>query len=314
MKTPESTASHHAPDLSVVLPVYNERDTVRPVISRLLQVLEAAGTAFEVIAVNDCSTDGTRDILESLRCERPAALRLIDHPYNKGNGAAIKSGIRAARGRVIACMDADGQHDPDDLVRMLPWVGEYDLVVGARTQGYEGGRIRNPANRFINGLASWLTGFAIKDLTSGYRLFKASMAKRMAPLLPARFSYPTTSTLIVLKGGYNLKYVPLHVRPRQAGTSKIRLIRDGWRLLNIIFKIVLLYEPLRLFVPLAGALFLLALMSAGYSTWALRRLHIPNSSVVLVVMGALVFLLGFVAEQIASVRPLLRNDDQGGSD
>jgi len=297
--------------LTIIIPVYNECDTVRPVIMQLIQVLKKAELVFEIIAVNDYSTDGTREIIENLHSEFPPLVRIINHPYNKGNGAAVKTGIRAARGGIIACLDADGQHDPGDLVKMLPFMDDYDLVVGARTETYEGEWHRNFANRFYNALASWLTGFAIKDLTSGYRLFRASIIKKVAPLLPARFSYPTTSTLIFLKGGYNLKYVPIHVRPRQAGISKIRIIRDGWRFFTIIFKIILIYEPLRLFLPMAGLSFLLAFFSAGYSTWVLHSLRIPNSSVVLFVMGVLVLLLGFISEQITSVQLLLRDDADG---
>jgi len=311
MQISKSPNDNNALDLSVVLPVYNEHDTVRPVIMQLIQVLEKAGLVFEIIAVNDYSTDGTREIIEKLHSEFPSFVRIINHPYNKGNGAAVKTGIRAAQGRIIACLDADGQHDPGDLVKMLPFMDDYDLVVGARTETYEGEWHRNFANRFYNTLASWLTGFVIKDLTSGYRLFRASIVKKVAPLLPARFSYPTTSTLIFLKGGYNLKYVPIHVNPRQAGTSKIRIIRDGWRFFTIIFKIVLIYEPLRLFLPMAGLSFLLALVSAGYSTWILHSLRIPNSSVVLFVMGVLVLLLGFISEQITSIQLLLRDDTEG---
>jgi glycosyltransferase involved in cell wall biosynthesis len=310
MQNSKSPNDNNAHDLSVVLPVYNEHDTVRQVIMQLIQVLEKAGLVFEIIAVNDYSTDGTRETIENLHSEFPSLVRIINHPYNKGNGAAVKTGIRMARGRIIACLDADGQHNPGDIVQMLPFMDDYDLVVGARTETCEGDWHRNFANRFYNALASCLTGFAIKDLTSGYRLFRASIIKKVTPLLPARFSYPTTSTLIFLKGGYNLKYVPIRVNPRRAGTSKIRIIRDGWRFFTIIFKIVLIYEPLRLFLPVAGLSFLIALVSAGYSTWDLHRLRIPNSSVILFVVSVLVFLLGFISEQITAVQLLLKDDTE----
>jgi len=239
-------------------------------------------------------------------------LRLIRHPYNKGNGAAIKSGIRAARGAVIACLDADGQHDPADLVRLLPCAGEYDLVVGARTGANRGTFPRTLANRFFNALASWLTQFPIEDLTSGYRVFRASVVKRFVHLFPARFSYPATSTLAFIKGGYSVTYVPIEVRARRTGQSKIRLVADGWRFVVLIVKIVVIFEPLRVFLPAAGGLFALGVASSAYSTWVLGRPHIPNSGVLLFLVSILVVLLGLVAEEIAALQVSMREEPRAG--
>lgn len=294
--------SCHSLALSIVLPVYQERDVIRTMIAQVVQVLTQCGLTFEVIAVDDGSTDGTREVLEELCGEFPHYLRVIRHPYNKGNGAAIKSGIRAAGGEIIACMDADGQHDPNDLLRMLPYMAEYDLVVGARTQSYRGAWYRNLANRLYNALASWLTQFPIEDLTSGYRLFRASAVKQYVHLFPARFSYPTTSTLAFIKGGHNVKYVPINIRPRRGGKSKIKLVSDGWRFLIIIFKIIVIFEPLRVFLPTALVLFLLGIASTAYSTWSLGRPHIPGSGVLLFVVSVLVILLGLIAEEIAALQ------------
>jgi glycosyltransferase involved in cell wall biosynthesis len=304
----QSHSQNEAPEVSVVLPVYQEREAIRTIITRAVQVLRQIGLTFEVIAVDDGSTDGTCEVLQELSGEFPRYLRIIRHPYNKGNGAAIKSGIRAARGEVIACMDADGQHDPHDLLRMLPYMAEYDLVIGARTQSYQGVWYRNLANRLYNALASWLTQFPIEDLTSGYRVFRASIVKQYVHLFPARFSYPTTSTLAFIKGGHNVKYVPITVRPRQGGKSKIKLVSDGWRFIIIIFKIIVIFEPLRVFLPTALILFLLAVASTAYSMWSLGRLHIPNSGVVLFVVSVLVVLLGLIAEQIAALQILTREE------
>lgn len=298
---------HDAPEISVILPVYDEREVIRDSIIRLIRYLESLGRTFEVIAVNDGSKDGTDTVLHDLCYEFPVHLRLINHPYNKGNGAAVKTGIRSSRGWVIACMDADGQHDPCDLGRMLSYMDEYDLVIGTRARNYQGKWYRNLANKIYNGLASWLTQFRIEDLTSGYRLFRASVVKKYVSLFPSRFSYPATSTLVFLKGGYSIKFVPINIKPRQGGSSKIRLFHDGGRFLIIIFKIVLLFEPLRLFLPIALIAFLLAGASMLYDTWTLQTLHIPNSSVLLFVMGLFVLLLGFLSEQITSIQVSLRD-------
>ena len=237
---------------------------------------------------------------------------MIRHPYNKGNGAAVRTGIRAARGEVIACLDADGQHDPADLLRLLPYSAEYELVVGARTEQYEGAWHRTLANRLYNALASWLTRFPIEDLTSGFRLFRASVVRQYVHLFPARFSYPTTSTLALIKGGYSVKYVPIAARARRSGRSKIRLFGDGWRFVVLIFKLIVIFEPLRVFLPAAVVLFSLGLASSAYDVWTLGRLHIPNSAVLLFVVSVLVVLLGLVAEEIAALQVSIHEERAQG--
>lgn len=297
-----SASSAPPPTVSVVLPVYQERDGIADVVTRTARVLSEAGVRFEILAVDDGSTDGTGEVLRELSDRFPQVLRVIRHPYNKGNGAAVRAGIRAARGEFIACLDADGQHDPADLTRLLPYTADYDLVVGARGAGYRGPWHRVLANRFYNALASWLTRFPIEDLTSGYRVFRASVVKQFVHLFPPRFSYPTTSTLAFIKGGYSVKYVPIAVAARRAGRSKIRLVGDGWRFILLIVKIIVIFEPLRVFLPAAVGLFLLGVGLSAYDMWLLGRPHIPNSSVLLLLTAVLVILLGFVAEEISALQ------------
>jgi len=289
-------------DLSVVLPIYQELDVIKTSISQLMEVLSQTDLKYEVIAVDDGSTDGTQEQLLALQKEFANFLKIVTHPYNKGNGAAVKTGIESALGEIIACMDSDGQHDPSDLLQMLDCFPEYDLVVGSRTKKYAGSWYRNLANRFYNLLASWLTRFPIQDLTSGYRLFRASVVKKYLHLFPARFSYPTTTTMAFVKGGYNVTYVPINACPRQGSESKLNPAGDGWRFLVIIFKIIVFFEPLRVFLPTAFTLFFLAFASSVYSVWSLERLYIPNSAVILFVVGVLVLLLGLIAEQIAMLQ------------
>ncbi len=310
--SPGPGSPDRAPALSVVLPVFQERDVIRGVLARLVQALGESGLGFEVIVVDDGSTDGTREALAEAGAELGHALRVVRHPYNKGNGAAVRSGIRAARGEVIACLDADGQHDPADLLRLLPYSADYELVVGARTEQYRGAWHRALANRLYNALASWLTRFPIEDLTSGCRLFRASVVRQYVHLFPARFSYPTTSTLAFIKGGYSVKYVPITVGARQAGRSKIRLLVDGWRFVVLIFKLIVIFEPLRVFLPAAVVFFALGVATSAYDLWALGRLHIPNSGVLLFVVSVLVVLLGLVAEEIAALQVSIHEERTRG--
>ena len=294
---------------SVVLPVYNEEETISSNILNLIGLFVQKDMDWEIVAVDDGSGDKSYDTLKALEAEYPDALVVARHPYNKGNGATIKTGIKAASGEVIICMDSDGQHDPEDILKMLPYIGEYDLVVGARPFKSDGTWYRNLANKFYNGLASWLTDFKIEDLTSGFRIFKADVVKKFYHLFPQRFSYPTTSTLAFLKGGYNIKYVPINIQPRKGGSSKIRLFRDGFRFTTIIFKIILLFEPMRVFLPVTLISFLLGLASMIVSIVQAGRLYVPNSSVILFVLSVLAFLMGVLAEHTTALQMAMIEKD-----
>lgn len=288
--------------LTIVTPVFNEEKNLDGFIRELISFLNSLKKTYEVIIVDDGSSDGTPQVLTKLEREFRPHLKVIQHIHNKGNGAAVRSGIRAARGSIVACMDADGQHDPSDLGNMLPFMEEYDLVVGARPSKRNAEWFRTLANQFYNALASALTDFKVEDLTSGYRMFRTSVIRKYLPLFPSRYSYPTTSTLVMLKGGYNVKYVPINIQPRQSGKSKIKLFRDGWRFILIILKIIILFEPLRVFAPSSIALIILAIISAIYSTITTGALHVPNSSVILFVMAVVTFMIGLLAEQIAAIQ------------
>lgn len=285
--------------LSVVVPVYQEQDVIPNLIPQLVQVLNQMGIRYEIMVVDDGSRDGTTTALQDLQSQHNDILQLLIHPYNKGLGAALKTGMRATSGEIIAWLDGDGQHDPKELARMYPYMSKYDLVVGVRTQDYKGSLYRNLANRFYNKFASWLADFEIEDLTSGYRLFRASVIKPYLHMLPSRFSSSATSTLALIKGGYSIKYVPVNFEKRQGGASKIKVFQDGWRFLLIILKIAVIFEPLRVFSPIAILSLIFAVLSTMLSMWMESRLIIPNSAVLLFFLSVLVFLLGLIAEQIA---------------
>ena len=287
--------------LSVVIPIYNEEEVVGDTITLLMDTLSEKNLNYEVIIVNDGSTDGTKEVLSGLT-NQYSTLRIITHPYNKGNGAAVKSGILAACGDWIVCMDGDGQHNPNDILKIIPYMGNYDLIVGARPTGKQTIWYREFANNVFNGLASSLTDFKIEDLTSGFRAFRASVISNYVHLFPLKFSYPTTSTLALLKGGHSVKYVPIEISHRKGGSSKIKILKDGWRFIMIILKIILLFEPLRVFLPISISSLLLAILSSVYGSIIRGSLYITNSSIVLFVFCLLTFMLGLISEQITALQ------------
>lgn len=275
--------------LSVVLPAKNEAAAIGMTVSAIRQQIPQA----EVLVVNDGSTDDTATVAEQ------AGAKVITHPYSKGNGAAIKTGARAASGEVIVFMDADGQHDPADIHRLLARLDEgYDMVVGARQKGSQASVGRGLANGLYNHLASYMTGHRVEDLTSGFRAVRADKFREFLYLLPNGFSYPTTSTMAFFRAGYSVAYVPIHAAKR-IGQSHIRLLRDGARFLLIIFKIGSLYSPLKLFLPLALLLFALGTGWYGFTYFAIRRF--TNMSVLLYVGSVMVFLMGLISEQITAL-------------
>jgi glycosyltransferase involved in cell wall biosynthesis len=278
------------PPVSVVIPAYNEAINIADVVKRVRAAVRAAD---EVIVVDDGSTDGTGKAAEA------AGARVLRHPYNIGNGAAIKTGIRAARGEHIVLMDGDGQHDPADIPRLVGALSEYHMVVGARTAASDTDLHRDVANRVFNAFATYLAKKRIEDLTSGFRALRGRVAKQFAYLLPNTFSSPSTLTLGLIRAGYAVRYVPI-VAARREGRSKIRPVKDAIRFFLIMLKISTLFSPLRVFLPVAGAFFGLGLLHYLY-TYVTER-HFTNMSALLLSSGVLTFMLGLISEQIAQLR------------
>jgi len=275
--------------VSIVIPAFNESASIAEVIA----VLRAAAPWREIIVVDDGSSDGTGDRAAA------AGATVVRHAYNIGNGAAVKNGIRRATGDYVLIVDADGQHPPEDALRIVSRLGEYDLVVGARSAETQATHARRAGNSALNRLASYLTGRDIPDLTSGFRGARASGLREFLHLLPNGFSTPTTTTLAFIKGGYTVAFEPIHARQRE-GQSKIRLARDGTKFLMIIFKIVTLFSPMRIFAPISLASFA---VGVGYGIWnVVMHARIPNGSVLLILFAVVVFLVGLVSEQISALR------------
>ncbi|MBD9469962.1 glycosyltransferase family 2 protein [Pseudoxanthomonas sp. PXM01] len=275
--------------ISVILPAKNEAEGLRRTLPALLAQVPGA----EIIVVDDGSTDDTAQVAASL------GARVLSSPYSMGNGAAIKRGARAAAGDILVFMDADGQHDPACIPALLVKLDEgYDMVVGARDWSGQAGVHRGAANAFYNWLASRMTGFEVKDLTSGFRVVRAGRFREFIHLLPNGFSYPTTSTMAFFRSAYAVAYMPIPVAKR-VGKSHIRPLRDGVRFLLIIFKIATLYSPLKLFAPTAGVFFLTAL--AYYAFTFLTQGRFTNMSVLLFSAAVIIFLIGLISEQITSL-------------
>lgn len=278
-----------APKLSVILPAKNEAAGLRGLLPELCERFPDA----EILVVDDGSTDETREL-----CGR-FPVHVVRHPYSMGNGAAIKSGARAARGGILVFMDADGQHDPADVLRCVIRIQDgYDMVVGARDTASQASVGRLAANTFYNRLASWVTTHQIHDLTSGLRAVRADKFRQFLYLLPNGFSYPTTITMAFFRAGYAVDYLPIQTRARE-GRSHIRPLRDGLRFVLIIFKIGTLYSPLKVFAPASAVCALLGL--ARYLWTFLDTGRFTNMSALLFVTSALIFLMGLISEQISNL-------------
>ena len=281
--------------ISIILPARDEA----PALRELLPRLRAAQPQAEIIVSDDGSRDDTAALCAAHGVARVAA------PYGMGNGAAIKRGARAARGDVLVFMDADGQHDPADIPRLLARLDEgYDMVVGARSWSGQAGVHRGLANALYNRLASWMTGHAVADLTSGFRAVRAARFREFLYLLPNGFSYPTTSTMAFFRSAYPVAYEPIDVAPR-VGRSHIRPLRDGLRFVLIIFKIATLYAPFKLFMPASVLFFLLGLGEYVYTFVTEHRF--TNMSALLLSAAVIVFLIGLISEQITNLT--YRRDD-----
>ena len=274
---------------SVIMPAKNEADALRELLPRVQTALPGA----EVIVVDDGSSDGTGDVA------RAAGAKVISHPYSIGNGAAVKAGARAASGDTLVFLDADGQHDPADIPRLLAMLDQgYDMAVGARDGGSQASLARALANGLYNRAASWMTGHQVEDLTSGFRAVRAEPFRKFLTLLPNGFSYPTTITMAFFRSGYPVAYVPIHAA-RRVGNSHIRPMTDGLRFLLIMFKVATLYSPLRIFAPVGAGFLLLGVAYYGYTFATMTRF--TNMSALLISAGILVFMLGLVSEQITAL-------------
>jgi glycosyltransferase involved in cell wall biosynthesis len=283
--------------VSVVIPAYNEEAIIGDILSRVHQV-EAVD---EVIVVDDGSTDGTANLVVTF-----PKVRLVRHPYNIGNGAAIKSGLRAVTGDVAVLMDADGQHPPEEIPTLLARIADYDMVVGARNTASDAQLYRTLANRLFNLYASYIVGYYVPDLTSGFRALRTPIARKFLYLLPNGYSYPTTLTICLFRAGYAVRYEPFR-SPARMGKSKVRPLRDGIRFLLTLTRLAVFFVPLKIFLPLSIAFIL---TGGGYTIGRLVLVSRFSGFGGLVTMiGVIIFMIGLVSEQIALLRYMNTEND-----
>lgn len=278
-------------NLTIIIPAKNESQGLALILPNIRSLYPEA----EVIVVNDASNDETVPVSQSF------GAKIVSHPYSKGNGAAIKSGLRSATREVVVCMDADGQHRPEEISLLLNKLEEgFDMVVGARNRAGQAGVHRSFANGFYNRFASWMVGHKVEDLTSGFRAVRREKFLEFISLLPNKFSYPTTITMSFFRAGYSVGYVPIDVQKRVEGThSHINIWQDGIRFLLIIFKIGTLFSPLKLFAPISISLFLTAVGYYGYTFFTDGRF--TNMGLLLFTTSIIVFLMGLISEQVSSL-------------
>jgi glycosyltransferase involved in cell wall biosynthesis len=291
---PRSARRARVRTVSVVIPAFNEAGIIQDTVGRVTRaVADHRDVRYEVIVVDDGSRDSTAE------AARKAGARVISHPYNIGNGAAVKTGIRHARGDYVVCLDGDGQHRPEYIPIMVDRLDRYHMVVGARDRSGQASVGRAVANWIYNRFAAYITSFPIVDLTSGFRAMRADVVRRFLYLLPNTFSYPTTITLSLLRAGFSVHYLPMVTDARQ-GRSKINPWEDGARFFMILVKIATLFAPLRIFLPLAAVIFSAGL---GYYLYTFFTVHrFTNMGVLLMVLSFLMFSLGLISEQIAQLR------------
>jgi len=277
-------------EVSIIIPAYNEAQTIGGVIAGIKTLYPD----FEIIVVNDGSTDDTALVAKD------AGALVYSHPYNIGNGAAVKSGVRFASGKILVFMDGDGQHNPKDIEKLLEYFPDYDMVVGARPKGHQASWGRALGNWIYNRLATYVAKFPVKDLTSGFRAVKSDVARNLLYLLPSTYSYPATLTLGVLRSGRSMRYIPINAQSRKKGKSKIKIFKDGIRFFLIIAKICTFYSPLRIFLPISLMMFCLGLGYYLYTFFAWHRF--TNMSALLFTTSILIFMMGLISEQICQMR------------
>jgi len=278
-----------SPTITILLPAFNEEQSIGNTVSTIKQLYPD----YEILVVDDGSTDNTAKVAMS------AGANVWPHPYNIGNGAAVKTGLRCAQGDWVLIMDADGQHNPHDIKRLVENKDDFDMVVGARQNKFKAAIHRNCANYVYNIFASYITNFKVQDLTSGIRLVRKDVAVKYLYLLPNRFSYPTTLTMAYLRSGLSIKYIPIQINKR-TGKSKIKIVRDGARFLLTIIKVATLYSPFRIFLPISLFFFLIG--NSYYCYTYLNYHRFTNMSALLLSTSVIVFMMGLISEQISQMR------------
>lgn len=280
---------------SIVIPTYNEEKIIKKVIADLKNYLTDKQYQAEIIIVNDGSIDQTKQILKKIK-----NIKLINHPYNKGYGTSIKSGVKNAQYDWILLYDGDGQHQPQYIEKLIKYNKNYDMIIGARI-GYQGPLSRQPGKKLLHWVANYLVQQKIPDLNSGFRLIKKDLFLKFLHILPNGFSLSTTITLTFFKEGLNIKYIPIKINKRQ-GKSSVK-IQDGLKALMLIFRTIILFSPLRIFLPASFLAFFLSILNFILdSLFYSKELNISDTTLLLFVSSLIFFFFGLLADQISAIR------------
>jgi len=279
--------------LSIVIPAYNEERALPDVLKKLEPYAKENG--WDVLIVNDGSTDATAQVVSAFDF-----CTLINHPYNKGYGAAVKTAVRNVKTEYFLLFDSDGQHNPEDIPGFLADAEQYDMIIGARRRDSALQLHRMPGKKILTLTANYLTGMKIPDLNSGFRLARTKAFKDFMHIYPNGFSISTTSTIAFLQGGYSVRWEPIRTFERVGRKSNVNMVKDGFNAIMLILRVVTLFNPLKVFLPGSFFVFLLGLLWAIYGFVSFSR--IPNTSVVIMVFGFLLFFAGILADLISSIR------------
>lgn len=282
----------------VIMPAYNEADAIGEVLDRLMPMAKESG--WEVVVVDDGSDDGTGKIAG----ERGA--RVITHTANRGYGASLSTGVKATSAEVVVFIDSDGQHDENDIGRLLEHIGEYDMVVGARTKGSHIDFHRRPGKKILRWFGDYLAREKIPDINSGLRAYKREVLARYLHLMPRGFSFSTTSTFAMLKGDHQIKWIPIETRKR-VGTSTVKQLKHGPETMMLMLRLTVLFDPLRVFLPVSGILMLLAIAATGANVIqdlvsGTYRFAVPATAMFLGISAVIVFMLGLLTDQVSAMR------------
>jgi len=279
--------------ISIIIAAHNEEIGLHGLLSKIKD--QPLDKDFEIIVVDDGSTDSTYSIAKN------SGVKVIRRPYNQGYGAALKTGIIAAKYDVILIMDADGQHNPEDIKKIIEPINRYDMVVGSREKGSYFSLLRKPGKMFLAWIANYLAGHKIADINSGFRAIKKKKIMEFVHILPNTFSFSTTITLAFYKAGYSVKYVPITTLKRKGGKSTVKLGRHGLQTILLIIRAVALFNPLKVFVPASIIVFLIGFLYMVFSLIFIQ-FHIPTGAVLSMLSGIIIFFFGVLADQIAALR------------
>lgn len=278
--------------ICIIMPAYNEAGAIGKVLDKLVPM--ASENGWEVIVVDDGSSDGTGKIAEG------CGAKVLTHSHNQGYGASLSTGIKATDADVVVFIDSDGQQDQNDIPRLLEHIGKYDMVAGARTKDSHIDLRRRPGKKLLKWFADYIAEEKIPDINSGFRAFRRDILLHYLHLMPKGFSFSTTATFAMLKGGHQIKWIPIKTTKR-IGTSTVKQLKHGPETIMLMLRLTVLFDPLRVFLPVSGILTFLAVVMTALN-FILYRRAVPASAIFLGISAVIIFMLGLLTDQVSAIR------------